>query len=165
MPRLLAVDPGLQHTGFALFNGEGVLQKAWVSSLQKKLPLEERVAAIDRECRAGERERAPILAIELMQTYDGHAAKGDANTLIALAYLSGVLASDRLKVVTYTPAAWKGQVPKEIVHERIREIFKRDGGAELLRIPALAKGKLHNALDAIGIGLVFLGRLHTYKGL
>lgn len=63
--------------------------------------------------------------------------------------------------IEYTPATWKGQVPKEVHHARI---LARLTSAELADLPPcrVSKGNPHgydnNMLDAIGLGLFYLGR-------
>jgi len=65
-----------------------------------------------------------------------------------------------VKVTTYTPRAWKGQVPKEIMNDRVRNRLI-DG--ELEKLPEYSKSKMHNVLDAIGIGLKHLKRLELKR--
>lgn len=54
------------------------------------------------------------------------------------------------------PAEWKGQVPKKIHHARILEKLTL---AEKELLKSLTKGALKHIMDAIGIGLRFLGRM------
>lgn len=53
------------------------------------------------------------------------------------------------------PYEWKGGLTKERHHPRILDALKP---AERNLIPRLAEYKLHNVIDAIGIGLYALGR-------
>jgi hypothetical protein len=59
-------------------------------------------------------------------------------------------------VRTVYPSQWKGQVPKKIHNGRV--LAKLDQ-AELSLIPKLPETKLHNVIDAIGLGLFALGRI------
>jgi hypothetical protein len=54
------------------------------------------------------------------------------------------------------PHEWKGGLSKERHHPRILEALAPH---ELALIPKLAEYKLHNVIDAIGIGLFDLGRM------
>jgi len=54
------------------------------------------------------------------------------------------------------PATWKGQLKKHVCHARI-DLALTPGERKI--IPKLAKTYLHNMLDAVGIGLWYLGRL------
>lgn len=54
------------------------------------------------------------------------------------------------------PHQWKGGVSKERHHPRVLEALVPN---ELALLPKLPHSKLHNVLDAIGIGLYDLGRM------
>ena len=60
-------------------------------------------------------------------------------------------------VETLFPADWKGQVPKEVMTERIRRSLTEE---ERGRIEKCKASLMHNVLDACGIGLYRLGRLN-----
>lgn len=66
------------------------------------------------------------------------------------------LANYACEVFEPTPVQWKGSVPKEIHNARV---LARLSDAELRAIPKLPKSKLHNVIDAIGLGLWALGRM------
>lgn len=75
--------------------------------------------------------------------------------------LTGWLRPRRL--VTWTASAWKGSVPKDIHHPRIRHALGPDETAILERaIKAAPKTNAKEILDAVGIGLYGLGR--TQRG-
>jgi hypothetical protein len=78
------------------------------------------------------------------------------NDLITLAYRAGCLAGP--KAILVQPVSWKYQLPDDILYKRIRAALT---STELQRIPDLPESKLHNVLDAIGIGLHYLKRLHV----
>lgn len=61
-----------------------------------------------------------------------------------------------LRVTTYKPREWKGQVPKDVM---FRRITSKLSGDEIDRIPPLSKTRLSHVYDAVGIGLYHLGRL------
>ena len=54
------------------------------------------------------------------------------------------------------PHEWKGGVPKEIHNARVLEKLS---SAESLLLPKLPASKLHNVVDAVGLGLFELGRM------
>lgn len=65
------------------------------------------------------------------------------------------------KVQFVLPKTWKGQVPKDIMLERI--VSKLDDEEKsLLEVKKYAKYKKHNVIDAIGLGLFKLERLRGY---
>jgi hypothetical protein len=59
------------------------------------------------------------------------------------------------------PKVWKGQVPKDIMLERIVSKLSEDEKV-LLESKKYAKYKKHNVIDAIGVGLYKLERLRGY---
>ena len=81
----------------------------------------------------------------------------DPNDLIAVAHgagqVMGIVGQIGLEVELVLPSTWKGQVPKDIHHPRIRA--KLDS-AELALLDGLNKGQLKDILDAVGIGLWWL---------
>lgn len=83
----------------------------------------------------------------------------DPNDLIDLAAVVGALCvtfSEAFVLKAVQPREWKGQVPKEIHHARALSRLDAD---ERARVPKLAKSRLHNALDALALGLTDLGRM------
>jgi hypothetical protein len=58
------------------------------------------------------------------------------------------------------PVQWKGSVDKEVHNDRV---LKRLTPAEREVIPKLPKSKLHNVIDAIGLGLWALGRMQQER--
>lgn len=104
---------------------------------------------------------APIVVIEEMRFYQ----KGNAPELIDLtataALLAGLL---RPCVVHYVPARdWKGQVPTELMAERVRAKLRADELAichlACERDAPRAKSLHHNLYHGVGIGLHHLERL------
>ncbi len=159
---LLAIDPGLNACGCAWFR-HGVLTCArlsgHVSPTWHSVP--QRAASTAGEV-SGDFGVPERLVIEWPQVYRlGGRAGADPNDLLGLAAVAGAVAAHYYDATinVYKPAEWKGQVPKEVHHARIMRFLS---DAEKLAIPKLPKTKLHNVLDAIGLGLFHLGR--TGKG-
>ena len=96
---------------------------------------------------------------EIPQNYRGSVVS--TQSLLTLAFGAGYLVG-RLQPSTLTlvkPRIWKGQVPKEIDHARTRRILSSSEHLALdLALAITAKSQHHNMLDAIGIGLLKLGR-------
>lgn len=108
------------------------------------------------------------LVIELPQYY-GSNSQVDPNNLISLGYKVGAVigvfvAYHSLLGRKFTHAAihsneWKGQVPKNIHHDR--ELSKLDAGEKTVLQAALGKvpkGKRHDVKDAVCLGLWWLKR-------
>lgn len=94
------------------------------------------------------------LAIEMPQIYNRTHWKGDPDDLIQLAGLVGAFVyfyDARNGSKQYKPAAWKGQVKKDITELRVK---MRLSAEELARVELpSAAGLRHNVWDGIGIGL------------
>lgn len=154
MQDLVSIDPGLNGCGFALWKSAKLIQATYVPNTPKGDFKTMRAALLpfghDRPFISVE------LAIELPQVYVASRSKGDPNDLINLAMLVGYLAASFKNFSLYKPHAWKGQVPKDIMEDRITKRLDAKEQANLERVP---KSLAHNMIDAIGIGLHHLGRL------
>lgn len=158
---LVAVDPGLRELGLALFHGQTLVACHLVRSPERTVrgPVAWRaMAKAVVEALGGPRPEG-VVVTEYPQAYRAQHQKGDQADLIELAGAVGAvsyaLGAERL--VGYLPREWKGQVPKEVHNRRIRSKLT---DAELAVLTAIRAGALeHNVVDAIGIGLVHLGRL------
>ena len=90
----------------------------------------------------------------------------DPNDIIALALKAGEWAGHYRswsEIVYVFPWQWKGSVPKPIHHQRIRAKLSEQE-LKVLRLAkrdtlhAVQKSKVHNVVDAIGLGLFGVGR-------
>jgi hypothetical protein len=103
-------------------------------------------------------------ACELPRIYPMGKSKARPNDLIKLAVGAGRLTASwpEEQLIWLPPHEWKGQVPDHILYDRIREALSLE---ELDRLneglSPYAKGKHHNILDAVGIGLYALKRRRT----
>jgi Holliday junction resolvasome RuvABC endonuclease subunit len=157
--RLIAIDPGLRGCGVAAFETEGcqpfLIKACYITSPEKTLTGPVAWAAMAGEVvRTG---RPDILVLEQPRIYPG-VRREDPNDLIQLAGVLGAIAAHWESVptiVAYYPAAWKGQVPKKVMTNRI---LKHLATGELSRLVSVG-AKDHNTIDAIGLGLFHLGRM------
>lgn len=141
MTILLSVDPAKPggNVGLAAFR-DGVLLHCWLGA-----------------------EHCPIgfdaLVIELPQVYPGPRNE-DPNDLIQVTRTVGwferIAQESGARTTLVKPRDWKGTVKKEIHNDRV---LARLTPAELALLPKLCKSKLHNVIDAIGLGLWKLGRM------
>lgn len=119
-----------------------------------------------------------VVVVERMQSYSHSAQKGDQNDLVKLAEVgaaaAGVIAGVRLlddgtqlEIAHVTPHEWKGNVDPDIMIKRIQALLKPHelevAIAAFERDANRAKSLWHNGWDAIGIGLVRLGRMKRYR--
>lgn len=149
---ILSVDPGVHFHGCALWEG-GELASAWLSPSGELSHL-----AIHSRDALG----VDILVIEIPQIYAIRRSKGGVkgqNDLVNLAFSAGQLAGqvDPERMVLYRPREWKGQVPKDIMIERIQDKLSPEEHKRV-ELPR-ARSKAHNVWDGIGIGLFYWGRL------
>jgi hypothetical protein len=142
MGSLVAFDPGT-YSGMACFYGLDLMSCRLIESPWRP----------DICC-----SRETDCVCEFPFLYPGGRGKGDGNDLLKVARIAGLLTApfseDRVRLVY--PRTWKGNVPKEVMLDRILEKLSE---TEKARLPKLPKGKFHNVIDAIGIGLHHLGRL------
>lgn len=104
------------------------------------------------------RQRLPFAVIEKPQAYTQRFLKGDANDLITIALVAGWCASFFEKSEFVLPRAWKGTVDKDVMCKRIENRWMNERERELFASKHIAKGQLNNTLDAIGVGMHYLGR-------
>jgi len=178
---ILAVDPGLRHCGCAVFSSSTYELRA--AALVKNTNLKDRgpkahlqmASAVGDWARANSYFSGAHLILEYPRIYvdQQRRAANDPNDLLELAGVDGAIAAWFLPALLtmYFPSDWKGQTP---ANPTARQVMKRLTPDERLRVneykafeAALAKAEAkdrdvshttHNTLDAVGIGLKYLGR-------
>lgn len=165
---VLAVDPGLNSCGYALFHTPTMqLIRVGIAKPPRHASLGLRMQTIvddlhdclsGRQVITGIQEKYIINLIDLrlvveMPHYQEGSAKGSfgwkTGDLQKLTLLVGFLVGHNWGAVTLaTPRDWKGQLPKDVV---IRRITKRLGAAACNRLNIQK-----DAWDAVGIGLWYL---------
>lgn len=102
------------------------------------------------------------VVIEWPQVYTAGKSKGDPNDLLPLVGVGCALCAlaSYAKLWRFLPAEWKGQLPKGEAYEtRLRARLS----AQELAVIEDAGSLTHNTLDAVGLGLFFLGRFAPRK--
>ena len=141
---VLSIDPGLWKTGCALWSGDGQRLRAWTQrqgKSQKKGP------ALWRRMALSICEETPsVLAIEIMQV--DKRSKGKERDLFSLSGVIGavVMRFPDAKIVAYTPAQWKGSVPKHVMQARLEKRLTPE------ELKAICAKSTHDTWDAVGIG-------------
>lgn len=151
---ILSVDPGTPGCGLALWELTGELHRAWFA---KGLPREWCLREL------GPYRTIRSAVVERPQVYVQWRQKGDPNDLVEIALLAGEVVGwlrnhlGRVEAAYPLPSEWKGQLKKEVTTPRVRAALSPE---ELSRVEMLrAVNTLgHNVWDAVGIGLVHLGR-------
>ncbi len=164
MSLIVGCDPGKHGNGLSIFV-DGLLGHAQYTGglggqIDCLLEPEEPTTAILEELRVGV-GMVDTLIIEVPQIYDQQKQVGDQEDLLDLAIIVGAVirgARSCVKsVLRVKPARWKGQVPKDVMVERIKSKLSP---AELACVDLpTAKGLHHNVWDGVGLGLYRLGRL------
>lgn len=178
---ILAVDPGLRACGCAVFSSFSYELRA--AALVKNTNLKDRgpqahlqmASAVGEWARANSYFSGAHLVLEYPRIYVDQQRRGanDPNDLLELAGVDGAITAWFLPTLLtkYFPSDWKGQTP---ANPTARQIVKRLSRPEQLRVEnlepflsALEKAEkrqkdvshsAHNTLDAVGIGLKYLGR-------
>lgn len=156
---ILAVDPGVNEAGVALFE-DGELVAAWLSrgagwhSTASQVLTDVALRVVP--------DVFEEVVIERPQVYRQRLLKGDPNDLIDVALCAGAVAGKLASwghgvvVTTYRPGQWKKQVPKRIKNKRDVAKLSDDENDRILW-PTSKEDKTHVA-DAIGVGLYHLKR-------
>lgn len=136
---LLAIDPSLTKTGWALFNRELRLVRCG------RMTGEEAV-------REGIVNWAERVIIEEPRARRGHRRPND---IIKLAVLTGRIVGSHPNAHRVAPEEWKGQLPKDVCWARAERVLS----SVELRVCELCPYFDNNVQDAIALGLWDLKRL------
>jgi hypothetical protein len=156
MNTLIAIDPGLNGCGFALFRAGLLERAAYVKNVERTGNKPQDMAlGLTLYVSTYKLATDDKVVCELPQVYTQDKLKGDPNDLIYLALVVGALVF-QFGAKTIKPREWKGQLPKEVCNNRVRsKLSLYEIEAIDTRVPASLR---HNVLDAVGIGLHELGR-------
>jgi hypothetical protein len=173
---ILAIDPGYSFTngaGWAHFS-DGHLKHCGVeapfaSGLDSKQSCLEVLGKLSHqwETLMGFHIKPELLCLESPIVYPRYSQKIDTRSLDNIHFLNGML-SERFnprELLTPTPYQWKQNKPKDIHREEI--IAALDQSSKSILTDALnqiPRGKWHNVIDAVGLGLYAIGiRCETKK--
>jgi len=160
---LLAVDPGLRCVGVALFK-DGVLVRAAAlrGPATGRGPAVWSALAQDVERwvgMQGTRTTPGTLVVEMMKVQVK--GRADPADLIELSGVTGAvvgrLAADCWRAEGFEPAAWKGQVPRDIYGARVEGHLRAEGLWSRVEVPSRAT-ELNDAMHAAGLGRWYLAR-------
>lgn len=165
MRNLVAIDPGLNGSGLAVFDiaHRKLLSADYArNSVSRGGRLSDRVrgmARAIRECILVLRPEELVLVTEQMQIY--RTSKDPNRSLVPnlqiCANLAGML--DGSQWLTYLPREWKGTLDPDAFIERIKGRLDRIETEQVADVGALT----HNVWDAVGLGLKYLGRLERIR--
>lgn len=161
---ILAVDPGISPrnaTGIALFD-----RRLYMAGVVRADP---KLVGIDAQADLADRIRHVVeahgvrtldaLILEWPQVYPHERNVNPNTSLLPLAGLAGhVSASFRCsRRVIYTPREWKGSIPGDVFTQRILD--RLDPPERAIVDAVMPAGLRHNAIDAVGLALFYLGRM------
>jgi len=155
MNRLIAIDPGKAGLGWASFVGDRLSSVGLLVCKSLTETTEVLTRMMGRAC-----PPPSTVVIEVPQVYQQRLQKGDPNDLIDVAVIAGIAAGVAAQFVEPQPVrphAWKGNRPKAIDNAYTLSLLSEEEKLVLDGCGA-PKSKLHNVIDAIGIGLWKLGR-------
>lgn len=157
MSTLLAIDPSLRGTGWALFVDTN-LAHCGVIGGPKQISNIEAVRAIYEEALRTWGSGPDEVVLEFPRIYPKGRGEGDnvdGNDLLWVAAVAGALCTLGPSS-TYYPSDWKGQSKKE---KTLRIVLQACNPAERAVIESVQGAKRHNAVDAVGIGMYHLKRI------
>lgn len=162
MSRVVAIDPGLRYCGVAVADSDRLVACALVANPDKQGRNPEAWASMAKAVRGWAMLHGPFARArsETPQVYQpGHhgGKRIDPSDLLQLQGVVGALSMAFDGLETVQPAQWKGQLPKEVCHTRIRARLSPEEIAILDGCVCAASLK-HNVADAVGILLDTVGR-------
>lgn len=160
---LISMDPGLRDCWLGFFK-DGLLTHTYrVRSPEKKARGPEAWLAMGQAM--SELNPFPYihLVTEIPQVYTFGKQKGDQDDITNLSGIVGAvtMALNPKSVSHYYPREWKGQLPKEPCNQMVLDRLGEEEKKAVGNYGALQ----HNILDAIGIGLKYLGRFDVNTGV
>lgn len=155
---ILSIDPGVHECGVAVWGTTAGLQRAYLCQGLSTAMYAGAWSSMAGALGLSERDTSRVV-IELPQVYVRSRSKGDPNDLIQLAACVGAIAQAfrHVPVHIFKPSEWKGQVPKLVMIERIKERLSPDESA-CVKLPKDKKFQT-DVWDAVGLGLHYLKRL------
>lgn len=173
MTEVLALDPSISSAGVALARdgtlvaAERIVGIAEGDVASRALYMAHAIrrwwiAKLDTD----EIYRSITLVTEWPQVYRAGKSKGDPNDLLGMAAVVGAVAGllRPAEIVSYTPREWIGSLPKSTRHS---EAFTSARGVRIMAALARAERALvpryHDAVDAVGVLLKYLGRLEPRR--
>jgi hypothetical protein len=155
MSRLVAIDPGKAGLGWASFTNEKLCSAGLIVCDNLVKTTEALVEMMGRTY-----PHPSTVVIEVPQVYQQRLQKGDPNDLIDVAVIAGIAAGVAAQFVEPQPVRphkWKGNRPKALDNAYTLSLLSAEEKLVVDSCGAL-KSKLHNVIDAVGIGLWKLGR-------
>lgn len=152
MSTLLTIDPGSDQIDYAVFYDKKLVTVGVLYGTQHSLS-RQLVAMLAHH-------KPDRVVVEVPQIYQPKLQHGDQNDLIDVAIVTGLIVASASKYCAaevVRPHAWKGNRPKK-VDNVLTMLILSPMEQTVIRDCGIQKSKLHNILDAVGIGLRKLNR-------
>lgn len=155
MSRVIAVDPGKNGCGVAVFDQKRLTFAQYLATRS--------VADFVHKSATGQ---STLIRIEFPRIYAAAKQKGDQNDLLHVARAAGHAEAGAVRAgaayALVEPREWKGTIAGDtFIEERIKPAIEV-GETSRISFPS-AESLHHNVYDAIGIGLHAVGRLNPRK--
>jgi hypothetical protein len=156
---ILTCDPGTEGCALGIYVADQLIAAtlcALPGGLRDLRMLRDHALAFCGHC-------PDTIVVEQMWARHEAGAKGKSQTekILVLQAIGGYVAGmySSARPVFVPPHVWKGNVPKEIHHMRVRKALNERELAILIELEKRYGKKAHNVRDAIGLGLFQTGRL------
>lgn len=162
---LLSIDPGLTRMGYARWSDysdiKTLCDAGAINTATRKEWIQRGFSAVLKMQKSVPPTKVGVLVIEMPEYQSGRMeseAATRSGSIMKLAALVGMILHGYETVqkrVLVTPAQWKGQLPKEVSHQRIADLLELTNRRWINDW----KHMKHDTRDAIGIGLHAISEL------
>ncbi len=148
----VSIDPSINFCGYAIHKDKELIEYKLLRSSVKHINFIEKSKYMINKLKSILDKlvmlKGQIQIITEIPQYWGVAGfmARESGAISKLMFLCGMIVSLQENVITLTPNNWKGQLPKDVVNNRLRKIYPDINIKELN----------HNIVDAIGIGHYYL---------
>ena len=165
---ILAIDPGVNATGWTIMRdcrlqACGLLRAKGLNVVESMKKMCYDLPIVWEEHMSGTRP-PELMVIETPQIYQQRLSKGDPNDLMPLGIIGGALwaTMNPLGVSFPLPREWKGQVPKDVLIQRVvKELTKQEQTIMQTDVERIPSHLRHNVYDAVCLGKWALQRFKT----
>ena len=150
---IISIDPSINFCGYAIHKNKSLVTYGLIRPSSKQEDFVAKSKDIINKIKTiisqfpFKGDYVYRIVIELPQYFGvaGFMAR-ESGAIPKLMFLCGMIVGLKNNVVLLTPNDWKGQLPKDVVNNRLRKIYSKVDIANLD----------HNIVDAIGIGHYYI---------
>lgn len=149
---IVSIDPSINFCGYAIHKNNTLIEYKLLRSSVKHVDFIEKSKYMSNKLKDVIDKltmlKGQVQVITEIPQYWGVAGfmARESGAISKLMFLCGMIVGLRNNVITLTPQDWKGQLPKEVVNNRLRKIYPNVDIKQLN----------HNIVDAIGIGHYYI---------